>query len=269
MIGDLNKVLVFNHIPKTAGSTILNVLSRQYSKDEMYSINAMDFANSLKDFNELSKSKKSKIKCVSGHGACLLIDQLDKPYEIVTFLRDPNDTLLSSYFYIKRASWNKYHKEVLKMKSIIDFVEFRCSNNMDNQQTRYLANDLDHLILNNNPIKEVDELIYNQALENLSQTKYVYTTEDFNVSVYDLYRKLQWSKYPLYLSLNKTQNRKSLTNLTDKEIEAVNSCNKFDKMLYSKVVSNTFNNKSEEGLFYSLRLSYFQLLNSVYSKVKK
>jgi len=160
------KTLVFNHIPKTAGSTFLNILQKQYFNDEIYIIDAMNFSNSIRKFKKLSETERSRIKCITGHGTSLLFEDLKDPYEVVTFVRNPNETLISSYYYIKRATWNKYHKDVVKMNSILEFIEFRKDLNLDNQQTRYLANSIDNLLLDTNPFCAVDELMYEKGLEN-------------------------------------------------------------------------------------------------------
>ena len=56
--------LVFLHIPKTAGTTLRDIISRQYDKDAIFVIGE-DANGDIARFKTLSESKTSNIRVLS------------------------------------------------------------------------------------------------------------------------------------------------------------------------------------------------------------
>lgn len=223
--------VIFQHIPKTAGTTVISILEREYPKEKRYKVDAMDLVNSLKDFEELAKKGKT-FNLIYGHLSEQLIPHIDQKVVRFSFLRNPVELFVSSFFYIKRATWNRNHEEVSKMKSIHEYIDFCDTNNLFNLQTRYLSENIDYLYENTNPSKTVDEDDFERAKENLDKIDYVLDLKNFDASILALANHLNWKKVPYYRRRNATSNRKKVTDLDSDVREKLNGLLKYDLALY-------------------------------------
>ncbi|MFG6115358.1 sulfotransferase family 2 domain-containing protein [Halobacillus sp. MO56] len=86
-----DRLVCFLHIPKTGGKTLWNILEKQ-SEDVLV-----------------------------WHGK--FFEELSKPFEFFTFLRDPVDRVLSTFYYIQNYERDPLHKKVKRM-NFEEFVEY-------------------------------------------------------------------------------------------------------------------------------------------------
>lgn len=84
--------IFFNHIPKTAGTTFYEYLSRFYDENEIYPKSPLGGYESILEFNE--KIPES-ISFIAGHKN--IRDFLDDSWNVITFIRDPKKRLFSLY----------------------------------------------------------------------------------------------------------------------------------------------------------------------------
>ncbi len=262
----MNKKIIFNHIPKTAGSTFLSILENEYGKTQMFHVNSMNPHKSIEDFFKLTNIEVDNLKCIAGHLTDKLIDKLNEDFIEVVFLREPKEALISEFYYIKRASWNKHHENVKKMNSIIEYINYRKELNMENQQTRYLANETEHLLKSLTPEKKVDADSYNKALDKLKKIDYVLLTENFDESILLLHNQLNWKKKPYYKIANKTNNRLSISELNNRELEEILEFNKFDIKLYEFAKEIFIDNLFSQNNKFRLKVKRFSLINKTISK---
>lgn len=61
------RLLLFSHVPKTAGSTFVAVLKRQYRGGAHWHIHPGQFAEVANYFRSLSPAEWKRIRCISGH----------------------------------------------------------------------------------------------------------------------------------------------------------------------------------------------------------
>lgn len=97
----LNKKIIFLHIPKTAGQSIHSVFHSKISKSKISPINVYDQDNS-------SYKDSHKYSYFGGHINWDEVDDLFKRDEIFIFtvLRDPRERLASFYLYLKKEAKN-------------------------------------------------------------------------------------------------------------------------------------------------------------------
>lgn len=243
-----NKTLVFIHLPKTAGSTLHRILSTMYKS--VYHIYGTKAALGVKTFQEFTAEKQNAFDVIKGHLTLELLPSI-KQATTLTYLRDPIDRFVSSYFYLKESQRSHVHDQVLKMNSIEEFILFSKNIGSDNVQTRHLAGDVAHILDRNIAPTDLSihgERVLAKAIENLTKMDYVFLTKQFDESLLILKSDLNWPKLPLYLSQNKTKTRKNLSSFTSDEIQKIADCNAWDIKLFE--VAKSIN--SELMLKYNL-----------------
>ncbi|WP_010269663.1 sulfotransferase family protein [Paenibacillus senegalensis] len=135
------KLIVYIHIPKTAGTTLREIIKQQYPEG-VASLEVMDpaaFPAQLPPFVDQITSPGSKIKWVNGHLSMEVKDYLPKSTKYVTMLRKPTEQVISHYHYIRRQPGHPLHKLVHPM-TLSEFIEHPITHwNICNPQTRQLS----------------------------------------------------------------------------------------------------------------------------------
>jgi hypothetical protein len=213
-----NKIAIFVHIPKTAGSTLRSILKKQYDSPEICFGNKEEMISKLNNFSE---EKWEQIKCINGHILFGIHQYLsNRPYVYYTMLRDPVEHVISEYYYILREPHNMAHDKVKNMS----FEEFITSDEFkgrtSNRQTCFISgerkNDLSH------------------AKENLSQYfSVVGITEMFDESVFLMGKELGWKGVSYKKKKNVTQNRPKSDEFPKHVIEIIKENNELDIELYN------------------------------------
>ena len=201
--------LIFPHIPKTAGTTFLNILEQIYPRPVQFHTFRGSRANRVGEFLDLPEAERARYELVCGHMNFGLHDYIPGPCTYVTFLRDPIQRVVSHFSWIKRNTEHFLHDDC-RLMSLREFVESRVTTEIDNGQTRVMAG-----VANVPPIlypldrseAEVPfgacgrELLA-QATNNLDQMAVVGLVESFETSVALMSAALGWGCLPDYPNLN-------------------------------------------------------------------
>ncbi len=257
-----NRTLVFHHIPKTAGSTFYSVLENQYTASERFLINGTNPADSLKKFSSISHEQRKDIKLIYGHLADQFLSMIANPLYTL-FLREPIDHFISSYYYIRRSPFNRFHNEVKGMDSIERFIDLRKRENLDNLQTRHIAGDVGFL-LNPNlvpmPSAHLDSL-YTRAKKRLEETDFVLLTEYFDESLMVLYESLNWKSMPYYKVRNKTRNRPMTESFSKEILLRIKEICSWDIQLYKLAKEHFCNAFNPTAPSFQTRVKKFKVTN--------
>ena len=135
----VSPTVIFLHLPKAAGTTLKDILRRQYQPNEVYELDGTQFIQAQEDFKQLDQAEKAKIKILMGHMYFGLHQFLDSPATYITMLREPIDRVISYYYFVKKLSSHEDY-ELIKAKNIT--LKEYCQmgrENMCNGQTRFLA----------------------------------------------------------------------------------------------------------------------------------
>jgi hypothetical protein len=218
------KVIVYNHIPKTAGMMVHHVLTRQY--DKVFMTNA--FLSNSEKYHFLRVTdfmKDCDCGVITGH---IFYDYKKlnlwgfKQLSFFTILRDPIRRMLSHYYYMfyNAPSFWTYN---LKLNNPT-FAEW--SRGRDNFIIRYLLSKYGQ------PITEADYQAAKRRLE--EDYLFVGITEQLNETLFLLYKKLQWRFPPFYLrEVNATRNPADLVRPSEEDMACLVEQNQYDIALYN------------------------------------
>lgn len=224
---ETDRTILFEHIPKTAGSTFNFILNRYYLS--VFQIKLIEPLKSIEEFKKLNEPRQKGFDLIHGHCALEVESFLENPI-LITFLRDPVNQFLSQYYFIKGKKRHVYHEEVSRLASIADYIHYAKRNFQDNLQCRLLAKD-QSWIESKNDVVDMDKL-FSRALDQLKQFDLVLLTEYFDESLMLARQKLGWKKWPYYFRINKTPHKPSPQAIDSAVIRQIETLQKYDCMLY-------------------------------------
>ncbi len=128
--------MLYLHVPKTAGTTLIGLLEEQFQPKEICALEAwLDLPKYDVDY--------SPFRFLRGHVAFEIGKVLPRPLRIVTMLRDPIERTLSNYEMMRRQPGDPWHL-VVKDMSIGEFVASPLTRHLfENTQTRLFGSTWD------------------------------------------------------------------------------------------------------------------------------
>ncbi|NGM20871.1 sulfotransferase family protein [Roseomonas stagni] len=184
---------VFLHVPKTAGSSLRTVLSRQYGARHVlyFDLGSGD----PRPMPEVAKAVRAgmagrEIRLVTGHQFLGLHQALREPCHYFTLLRDPVERALSEYFYAFTYPHHAQRDAILS--GALSPLDYLTAQGRGDTQARQIAG------RTTRPVLEA-------ALANLDGAVLVAgIAEAFDRSLLLMARRLGWAP-PLYIARNVTR----------------------------------------------------------------
>jgi len=251
--------LIYQHTPKTGGSSLKLAIESNYKKKELMYIYDIEKKEARKDltwyrnyYYGLSARKKRRIKCILGHSAAGFVGVIGEPFKAFTLLRDPVDRAISLYYYGLSLPDNTQYK----------FARMIKDNNLTLEQI--FGEDLDKWTDGNDPYSPFNEFFngqirsilrprrhdlkwflcgpkeHNESLEketlraalDILEKHYVVGFQEHFKESLDLFaRRFGW-KGELYHRVNVTPDRPSLEELSASLRDLIVAQNSLDSALY-------------------------------------
>ncbi|MBC7999950.1 MAG: sulfotransferase family 2 domain-containing protein [Leptolyngbya sp.] len=222
-------VIVFTHIQKTAGNSVIAFLQRCLSTPRVARIHELEMA-SRETIKGAIDSKFGLYDVMSGHiPFARRIDLLlDRPNVNISIMREPVDRVVSLYFYLKaNESWLEQGKYVTQNN--LSLLEFATSEAyFDNHMVRMLC-DLEPTSV---PIGQCSEEMLEQAKINIVKNfLLVGLTEKINEFLEVLAHIFCWSLEDVPRE-NVNELRSPISKFPTDVLDAVAERNKYDVALY-------------------------------------
>lgn len=245
------KTVIFIHVPKTAGTTLTNIILKQYEETEtwqMYkSLSAIGMQWVKFPLPEQEKIARNQfrqippIKAIIGHINYGYHEYLEQPFTYISMLRNLKSRIISSYYFSKFSKTkNNYYRDLINNNKLT-CKDWATSNLIpDNPVTRQISgigDNIDYGLLKRQHLEI--------AKKNIEQHfSVVGLTEKFDDSLMLFKQHLGW-KIPFYQSTNVNKKRPREENPKD-VIKAIERTHELDLELY-EYVKKRFEQQIEEG----------------------
>ena len=268
-------LIVFFHIPKTAGSSLERILGREYGegifilkewrpgKDRT---GVFETEESLVQYRALPPEEKDSYKVIKGHFHFGFAPMLPADATYFTLLRDPVERVISTYYFTLRNPANYLHAAVAGSgMTLREFVESDLTPEITNDQTRRLAGVTD---------ADPEKGNFTSGAEMLAAAKrhiekhfsVVGLCERFDETVLLLRRVFGW-KTPYYRRINVGTNRPESTD--PGTIAIIRERNALDLELYQWAQERFARQIAELGEPFQKELRSFHRWNPLFSRYLK
>ena len=103
----MNDTLIFLHLPRTGGTTLRDILDKQYPDD--VTLENKSLLDTDPNFNVDNKPEKDQFKLVKGHVYFGIHEHINQKCTYFSMMRNPIERTISIYNYIKkRSSYKDY-----------------------------------------------------------------------------------------------------------------------------------------------------------------
>jgi hypothetical protein len=138
------RTVIFLHIGKTAGSTLRQILKRQFPPADVMTVRAhrRSREETLTQFASLPEAERLRPRLIMGHTVFGLHESVPRESTYITMLRNPVRLTHSQYRYVLRTPTHRHHEAASGM-TLEQYVASGMAMEMDNSQTRALSGELD------------------------------------------------------------------------------------------------------------------------------
>jgi hypothetical protein len=241
------KALLFLHVHKTAGTTLHRIIEGEYDPFHIYTIEGARIEWSIDHLKKLPLRRRAALQVVKGHMSFGVHEQLPQPSTYITFLRDPVERCISSYYYSKGNRFNPFYKRIaaenLDLPAFLDIAPWnnnlQCKTIAGIERREFRSVDVFRRMIQPGA-KPVDPNLdrwsnaetLERAKENLTRYfGFVGLTERFSHSLVLLKHLFGW-KVSSYSSYRKSRNRPKTAALDRRILAIVEERNQFDRELY-------------------------------------
>ena len=243
-----NDLIIFSHIPKTAGSTINKIIEANYDNKSIFNFYVRkqpentSMKNWIDDFNRRFKisGNRSNPKMLRGHFGLGIHEFLDiDSCTYISVLRNPIDRIISNYYYFARPeSESKMITDNMTFESFLKDKKYIIA---DNYQTRFLSglgwqrrsyvNDIydDKYILR---YGHCTEEMLEVAKKNLDKYVLFGLQSRFFESLNLFKNVLNWKKVNFNTRINVNQRKPKYETIDRELVRKIEEENQFDMKLY-------------------------------------
>jgi hypothetical protein len=258
LLDSSDPLVIFMHLPKTAGSTLSRIMERQYPATRILRLYESGTGAEL---GGLSEDQLNALRVVMGHFSFGAHRFVSRPCVYVTVLREPVDRVISHYYYV-RSEPTHYLFEAAQQLSLSEYVRYCNLAEPNNDQTRLLCGEYETSIPPS----------CGQAMLELAQRHLrdhfagVGLTEEFDRTLLLMKRVLRW-RYPFYVRQNVGRHRPPRTGLSNDTVRVIQEYNRLDGELYRFGQALFREQVQSQGRTFNAELQLFARLNPVLGRL--
>lgn len=216
-------LIIFLHLPKTAGTTLARIIERQYEPQTILHLYESNFGVEL---TAVPATRMDLLRVVMGHFYFGVHTFVPSSSTYLTMLRDPVDRVVSHYHFVRHQP-SHYLYEAASRMSLAEYVQFCNRQEPNNDQVRLLAGNV-----NRPNFGTCTDDMLAAAKKNLaSRFSVVGLTEEFDASVLLMKRTFGW-RNPFYGSENIGAVRSRKKNIPPETLRLIKAYNTLDFELY-------------------------------------
>lgn len=225
--------ILFDHIPKCAGTTLSAYLQGHFPRRLIFSMNGRQPMASVENFRRLPASKRHRYALIKGHLAGHLFDDIHPNCLRITILREPVDRIVSHYFYARRTPAHYLYEKIAREGlSLRDYIEKDVSHELRNHYTLHFSG------LSREEAERNPEAALAKALERLRRYDLVGFQDDLPAFIEQL-RHTANLRLPFpEKKVNVTKDRRSVAEIDEATRVAVEEANALDVRFYQMVSSH-------------------------------
>jgi sulfotransferase famil protein len=259
--------IIFTHVPRSAGTTLVSILNRQFKKEEKFFFYVREKAGSTQEafdeYSSIPEAGRKRLKLLQGH-TYFGIHALYPTYTYITLFRDPVERVISYYYYIMQEKDHYLHRVLLNSKMRLgDFVSSGIALELDNIQTRQLAG------VRSKSFEKCTAAMLATAKENLSRYYLLFGfTDRFDEILLLMATHFGW-QYPFYKSLNVIDQRPLQGQISPGTLDLIRKKNGYDIELYQFAKVEYQKLMDRQGAAFHKRLQRFQKYNAIMQKISR
>ncbi len=252
------------HIPKTGGTTLRDIIQRQYRAKKILMIPKLEESENI--LKEVSTSQINQLKLIQGHLKYGIHNHFHRRVKYFAIIRDPINRVLSTYYYVLSQKNNPQNLSTSNNQmTIYDFVQSGVNPFLINGQTKLISGKTGNI---DNPIIESEEL-FSLAKENIENDfLFLGITEMFDETILILKNMLGWHM-PYYSIANRTKKKPNYDAVNPTIISFIKEHNQLDIKLYNITKTSLLNRIAKENDIFQNRINKFKknnrLLNPLFS----
>tara|TARA_B100000470_G_scaffold12375_1_gene8565 strand:+ start:4188 stop:5015 length:828 start_codon:yes stop_codon:yes gene_type:complete len=252
----MKDLFIHLHIPKTGGTTLRDIIQRQYRSEKILMIPKLEESENI--LKEVSTSQINQLKLIQGHLKYGLHNHFHRRAKYFAIIRDPINRVLSTYYYVLSQKNNPQNLSTSNNQmTIYDFVQSGVNPFLINGQTQLISGKTGEI---DNPIIESEEL-FSLAKENIENDfLFLGITEMFDETILILKNMLGWHM-PYYSIANRTKKKPNYDAVNPTIISFIKEHNQLDIKLYNITKTSLLNRIAEENDIFQNRINKFKKIN--------
>jgi hypothetical protein len=222
-------MVYYLHIPKTAGTSVKQIISRNYQASEVVFIGVHWTTwlghGEVKERLDISPDAK----LVHAHLSYGVHEHVAGKYSYATMLRNPCDRIVSGYHHLRRHKKNEL-QQIVQHYSLEEYINSHLVLDVDNGMVRRLSGVMDSV-----PFGGITSEHLELARKNLEHDfVFVGTQERFDESLYLLAENLSW-KHRHYTPEKQRARRakQEHSQVSPRVLRKIDELNRYDHELYS------------------------------------
>ncbi len=259
---EAGETVAFLHIPKTAGSSLITILEREFDQRSIFYTNkGINPYDGIEIFKSLNVDEQNSFDLVSGHFARFTLKYIKKSWRAFTILRDPVSHQQSWYYYIASSPTHLEHEKVKNMS----FEEWVVERKDSNPQFYHLAElDFDNQLCRTPKAGfdfkgiEDPQYVFDSYKKNINKSlAFVGTQNRFDESLLLLADIFGWET-PYYETKNTTQHPGRRETISDELRSIIREYQPLDCLLYDHFSANLERQIASGGEAFKERVQWFK-----------